>query len=169
MKFRDYSNYEIYSDGRIYSYKTKRFLKPYTNKDGYQSVTLTDDEGKQKPYFVHRIVFETFSGEPIPEGMQCNHINECKSDNRFCNINLLTPKQNTNWGSCIVRRAKARKNEKRSKQVGAFKDGELVMTFPSTAECGRQGFCQNAVSACCRNSYSREGNNKYKGFEWRYL
>lgn len=55
------------------------------------------------------------------------------------------------------------------KQVGAFKDGKLVMTFPSTKEAKRNGFDQSAVSACCRNCYSREGNNVYKGFEWKYL
>ena len=170
MKFRDYSNYEIYEDGRIWSYKRNKFLKPHTKQDGYKQVFLTDNLGKRKMYMVHRVVYETFSGEPIPSNMQCNHINECKSDNRFCNINLLTPKENINYGSGIERSAKARKNGKRSKQVGAFnKNGELVMTFPSTAECGRQGFCQVAVAACCRNCYSREGNNVYKGFEWRYL
>ncbi len=165
MKFRDYSNYEIYEDGRIWSYKTKRFLKPGTNTSGYQVVVLTDNKGKGKMYLLHRVIFETFSGEPIPECMQCNHISEDKTDNRFCNINLMTPKQNINFGTGISRRAK-----KISKQVGAFnKNGELVMTFQSTMEAQRNGFHSSAVSACCRNCYSREGNNIYKGFEWRYL
>ena len=68
-KFRNYENYEIYADGRIWSYKTKRFLKPQTMKNGYQLVHLSDNEGKIKTYYVHRIVYETFSGEPIPKGM----------------------------------------------------------------------------------------------------
>lgn len=170
MKFRNYDNYEVFDDGRIWSYKKKRFLKPHTKQDGYQQVALTDNEGKKKMYMVHRVVYESVTGEPIPNNLQCNHINEDKTDNRFCNINLLTPKQNINYGTGIQRSAKARiNNPKRSKQVGAFKNGELIFTFPSTAECGRKGFCQVAVAACCRNSYSREGNNIYKGYEWRYL
>lgn len=167
--FKDYTKYEIYEDGRIWSYSRNKFLKPKID-DGYQRVHLTDNEGKQKWYLVHRVVYEAVTGEPIPEGMQCNHINECKTDNRFCNINLLTPKENTNWGTRTERASKARiNNQKLSKAVGAFKDGELTMTFQSASEAGRNGFKQSAVSSCCRNCFNRPGNNKYKGFEWRYL
>ena len=48
MKFRDYSNYEVYEDGRIWSYLRNKFLKPQTVKGGYQQVCLTDNEGKRK-------------------------------------------------------------------------------------------------------------------------
>ena len=114
-KFRDYDNYEVYDDGRIWSYSHKKWLKPQTNKKGYQTVYLYDNEGKRKFFFLHRVVYETFSGEPIPEGMQVNHINEDKMDNRFFeNLNLMTPKQNTNWGSGIERCRKARINGKGS-------------------------------------------------------
>ena len=74
--FKDYTKYEIYEDGRIWSYSRNKFLKPKID-DGYQRVHLTDNEGKQKWYLVHRVVYEAVTGEPIPEGMQCNHINEC--------------------------------------------------------------------------------------------
>ena len=43
------------------------------------------------------------------------------------------------------------------------------MVFPSIAEAHRQGFNQGHVASCCRNCYLREGNNVYKGYEWRYL
>ena len=163
--FKDYTKYEIYEDGRIWSYSHKKWLKPQLDKDGYQRVLLSDNDGKRKKYGVHRIVYEAVTGEPIPEGMQCNHINEDKTDNRFCNINLLTPKENTNWGTRTERASKAKTNNpKRSKQVGAFKDGELVMTFPSAREAGRQGFYQGNVSACCRGELKT-----YKGYEWRYI
>ena len=94
-KFRNYDNYEVFENGKIYSYKTKKFLKPQTQKNGYQVVNLYDNDGKMKKYLVHRIVYEAVSGAPIPEGMQVNHINEDKTDNRFFeNLNLMTPKQN---------------------------------------------------------------------------
>ena len=164
MKFRDYSNYEIFEDGRIWSYRKNKFLKPGKKHNGYQVVVLFDNEGEPKTYLLHRVVWETFSGEQIPEGIQVNHIDENKENCMFSNLNLMTPKENTNWGSGIIRRAK-----KRSKQVGALNNGKLVMTFQSTQEAKRNGFDQSAVSACCRNCYMREGNNIYKGFEWIYL
>lgn len=169
--FRDFTKYEVYDDGRVWSYKSNKFLKPHLDKDGYYQIRLTGNEGKQKSYLVHRVVYESVSGEPIPEGMQVNHINEDKTDNRFFeNLNLLTPKENTNWGTCVARRAKTNTNNpKHSKQVGAYKDGELVMTFPSLNEAYRQGFHSGHISECCRNSFHREGNNVYKGYTWKYI
>lgn len=162
--YKDFTKYEVYSDGKIWSYKTKRFLKPTTDKKGYQRVQLYDNDGKMKSYLVHRVVYESVTGEPIPEELQVNHLNEIKTDCRFANLNLLTPKENTNFGSRNASIAKAN-----SKQVGAFKNGELVMAFQSTREAGRNGFNQGAVWACCRNCFNREGNNIYKGFQWKYI
>ena len=179
MKFRDYDNYEIYEDGRIFSYFTKKFLKPATNKDGYQVVGLIDNNGKRKKYLVHRVIYEVFSGEQIPEGMQCNHIDEDKTNNQKSNINLMTPKENVNWGTRTERASKSiskaltnnpkrskamTNNPKISKAVGAFKNGELVMVFPSTNEAKRQGFHQGNVSACCRGEMKT-----HRGYTWRYI
>lgn len=162
--YKDFTKYEVYEDGRIWSYKTKRFLKPSTEKNGYQRVHLSDNEGKHKQYLIHRVVYQAVSGEPIPEGMQINHINEDKTDNRFENLNLMTPKENINYGTGIKRCAKARINGKLSKAVGAFKDGELVMTFPSTREAQRNGFSKSCISDCCNGKLKT-----YKGYTWQYI
>lgn len=164
MKFRDYTKYDVYEDGRIWSYKYKKFLKPATRKDGYQIVSLSDNEGKQKTYYLHRVVYESVTGSPIPKGYEINHRSEVKTENMISNLELLTHNENNNYGSRTERQAKSL-----SKQVGAFKNNELVMTFQSTQEAGRNGFNNSAVSACCRNCYIREGNNKYKGFTWKYI
>ena len=75
----------MFDDGRIWSYSHKKFLKPFTRKDGYQ-------------------------------------------------------------------------------QVGAYKNYELVMTFPSASEASRNGFDQSNVSDCCNGKLPH-----YKGYTWRYL
>ena len=165
MQFRDYSKYEVYPDGKIWSYSHKKWLKPQTNPNGYQQVLLSDNEGKRKTYLVHRVVWEAVTGAPIPYRMQINHRSEVKTENFFENLELMTPKQNINYGSGISRRAKSQtNNQKTSKSVGAFKDGELVMTFPSTAEAGRQGFNEGAVAACCRGE-----RKTHKGYSWKYI
>lgn len=176
-KFRNFEKYEVYEDGRIYSYKSKKFLKPNTVKGGYQQVRLFDNEGKPKFYLLHRVIYESVTGEQIPKGMQINHISENKTENMITNLELLSPKQNCNYGSRNKRLSKAISKAKKGiipkanppKQVGAYKDGKLVMKFNSTAEAGRNGFNQSSVAACCRNCFNREGNNVYRGFEWRYL
>lgn len=167
--FRDYNKYEVFEDGRIWSYKYKKFLKPITTENGYQRVGLIDNEGNRKMYLLHRVVWEAVTGETIPKGMQINHRNEIKTSNMISNLELVSPKENCNWQTRNERISKSMTNGKRSKQVGAYKYGKLVMTFLSTAEAGRNGFNQSAVAACCRNCYIREGNNVYKGFEWRYI
>ena len=163
--FRDYTKYEIYEDGRIWSYKTNRFLKPETDKVGYKLVVLSDNEGKIKTYKLHRVVYEAVSGEPIPKGFEVNHIDEDKSNNRFSNLNLMTHKENCNWGTGIERQAKSMTNNpKISKAVGAFKNCELVMTFQSMSEAERQGFSQGNIWFCCNGKIKT-----HKGFEWRYI
>ena len=184
MKFRDYTKYEVFEDGRIWSYWTNKFLKPQTTKDGYQQVCLYDYEGKMKHYLVHRVVWEAVTGSPIPEGYEINHISEVKNENFFENLELVTHKENINFGTRNERASKSisksmtnnkklskslTNNPKISKAVGAFKDGKLVLSFPSTREAQRQGFNQGHVAACCRNCYMREGNNVFKGFEWKYI
>ena len=163
-KFRDFEKYEVYEDGRIWSYSHKKWLKPWTTKNGYQQVMLYDNEGNGKWYMVHRVVWEAVTGSTIPEGYEINHRSEVKTENMITNLELLTHKENNNYGSRTERQAKSL-----SKQVGAFKNNELVITFQSTQEAHRNGFNSGAVSRCCRNCFNREGNNVYRGFEWRYI
>ena len=164
-KFRYYDKYEVYEDGRIWSYWTNKFLKPGTNKFGYQMVTLVDNEGQKKRYQVHRIVYETFSGSPIPEGLQVNHIDECKTNNNITNLNLMTCKENNNYGSRTARAIKSLTNNlKLSKSVGAFKNGELVFVFHSTKEAQRNGFKSGSISNCCRGK-----RKTHRGFTWKYI
>lgn len=178
-KFRNYSNYEIYPDGKIWSCKYKKFLKPNTIKGGYKRVCLTDNEGNIKFYLLHRVVYEAITGEPIPPGMEINHIDERKDNNIVSNLELVTHKQNVNFGTRNERASKSiskaltnnkklskslTNNPKRSKAVGAFKGGKLVITFPSTNEASRNGFDQSAVAKCCNGKIK-----SHKGYEWRYL
>lgn len=164
-KFRNFEKYEVFEDGRIWSYKSKKFLKPRTDTSGYKQVVLYDNEGKGKNYLLHRIVYETFSGSPIPPNMEINHISEAKDENFFENLQLLSHKDNLNYGTRNSRASKTKTNNpKTSKYVGAFKDGKLAMTFPSTNEAQRQGFCSAHICDCCNGK-----RNTHKGYTWRYI
>lgn len=48
--------------------------------------------------------------------------------------------------------------------VGAYKNGELILTFESTKEAGRNGFNQCNVSSCCTGR-----RRVHKGYQWRFL
>lgn len=77
--------------------KKGRLLHHSPNHKGYRKLILSID-GNPTTYYVHRLVWEAFNGK-IPDGMQINHINEIKDDNRLSNLSLATAKENANWGT----------------------------------------------------------------------
>ena len=81
-----------------------RILKPQLVMGGYLQVILCRN-CKPSLFKVHRLVYEAFHGKR-PEGMEINHIDEDKSNNSLENLNLMTHKENVNWGTAIERRAK---------------------------------------------------------------
>lgn len=154
--------YEVSNFGRVKSLNYHRSGKPkiMNPKKGFYYRIQLYKKGVYRYFSINRLVYEAFHG-PIPRGMQVNHINEIKSDNSLWNLNLMTPKENTNYGTCIQRRSK-----KKSKQVYQYTlDGKLIRVWPSTMECDRNGFKQGAVSGCCRNECGRK---TYKGSKWSY-
>ena len=142
-----------------------RILKPCTDKYGYLYVNLYKN-GKKKFHLVHRLVAEAFL--EIPEELkhlkgtrylQVNHKDENKHNNNVENLEWCSAKYNTNFGTRTEKCSK-----KLSKPVLQYTlDGEFVREWESTNECGRNGFHQGAVAACCRGELK-----KYKDFIWKY-
>ena len=94
--------------GKVRSMNFKgRIIKQFVGKNGYMKVSLCKD-GKVHSKDVHRLVYEAFIRE-IVEGMQVNHIDENKTNNKVENLNLLTPKENSNWGTAIERMKKTKR------------------------------------------------------------
>lgn len=86
-----FPGYRISRSGRIISFR-RGLLKPSTDKHGYHFVGLTAP-GIRKKIFVHTLVMLTFDG-PRPEGLQINHLNGNKKDNRLSNLEYVTPLEN---------------------------------------------------------------------------
>lgn len=85
-------NYIIYSDGKIFSLNTNKFLKPNKGEKGYLRVRLLFD-GKYINYRVHRLVAMAFL--PKLEGKnQVNHINGIKDDNKLENLEWCNNQEN---------------------------------------------------------------------------
>jgi hypothetical protein len=79
-----------------------RILKGTTNWAGYKMVNIRHIDGKFYPRMVHRLVAKAFvSG--YDEGLQVNHIDENKQNNRYDNLEWVTSKQNNNHGSATLR------------------------------------------------------------------
>ena len=173
--WKDVKGWEsIYQISNIGRFKTlnyrgtgkEKIISGWLNTDGYRKVTLSKKGRKRITKSLHCLVYETFVGE-IPDGMQVNHINEIKTDNRVVNLNLMTSKENNNWGTANERRSKKLKNGVLSKAVLQLdKDtNEVVAQFPSVMEVERQlGLGSGHISACCRGERITAYN-----FKWSYL
>ena len=160
--------YQVSSMGRVKSLKRadswgrtvkERILKPNVVGGGYLIVALYAG-GKPKKFLVHRLVCTAFHENPENK-LDVNHINENKTDNRACNLEWITRKENCNHGTRNERSAK-----NRSKPVGQYtRDGELVKIWPSAIEVERQaGFNHGNIGKAAN------GNRKTAhGFIWKYV
>lgn len=86
--------YQVYvsDEGKVWNRKGKEY-KLHDNGSGYIRFE-TYRNGKLIQKYVHQLVYETFVGK-IPEGLEIDHINNMRSDNRLENLQLLTPLENT--------------------------------------------------------------------------
>ena len=165
--WKDIPNYEgiyqVSNLGQVKSLKRphrlkEKILKLWVTRNGYYRVELWKQSIK-KEYFVHRLVWIAFNGQ-IPENMQVNHINEVKTDNRLKNLNLMTCKENTNWGTRTERQAK-----KLSKVVLQFTlEDILIKEYPSIRQAEREnGFSHQNIVNCCNGKQKTAYN-----YIWKY-
>jgi hypothetical protein len=102
LSISDFPNYEVSSLGRVRRtnnsarWKAGMILGDRPDKDGYARVVLYASRAT-KSLRVHRLVAEAFIGQ-IPEGMQVNHKNGAKDDNKLENLEIVTPSENTRHG-----------------------------------------------------------------------
>lgn len=89
---KQFGNYLVYSDGRVFSLKHNKFLKPAKDEKGYFRIRLSNN-GESKTFKLHRLIAEMFI--PKVEGKtQINHINGIKDDNRLENLEWCNNAEN---------------------------------------------------------------------------
>ena len=153
-------NYDVYTDGEIFSHRLNRFSKQHKTKKGYKLICM-DNHTRQ----VHRVIAETFI--PNPNNYPCINHKDCNPcNNNVDNLEWCTYQYNNTYGNRLEKSSAKHRNGKNSKKVYQYDlNGNLIKIFPSASEAGRQGFNQGHVSSVCR------GNTKlktYKGFIWSY-
>ena len=182
---KDYEGlYEVSNLGRVKSLgngnsnnSKERILKPGKVRGGYLQVTLSKNR-EIKHFLIHRLVAEAFLPNPLnkpcinhkiegDEGKKINMVffNEDGTvDEEKSTIEWATYEENNNYATRNERAGKANTNGKCSKPVLQFsKTGEFIREWPSTMECGRNGFNKGHVAECCRGE-----RNFHKGYIWKY-
>ena len=159
-------DYYATSDGRVYSEKNNQFLKGSLTS-GYLYVGLKQQGAKVfKRVAIHRIVCEAFHG-PMPcSGMQVNHKNGNKLDNRPSNLEWMTQSQNIHhsWENGLAPYIADFNEERKCPIVGVDGIGHIICFFLSIKEAARNGHNEWQLHLCLQRPH-----RKHHGLFWRRM
>lgn len=162
-QFRDYINYIIYDDGRIYSKTRKKFMTYKIMKDGYVRMEMYKDK-KPKMFNVHRMVAEIFIPNPDNKPF-VNHKDGNKQNNCVDNLEWVTQKENIEHA---YKTGLAKYQEKNTgplcKKINQYDiNMNLIKKWPSISEIYRTlGYYRYNISNACKNK------TEYKNCFWRF-
>lgn len=150
----DIAGYEgAYQVSDLGSVRSKnRILKGSPGSNGYLTVGLHKGTS-QKTFPIHFLVAQAFLGSR-PSGLQINHINAVKSDNRLVNLEYCTPSKNRAHSFAIGNESTAGEQSKVAKLCNRdileirylSKAGHMQKDIAKTF-----GITQSNVSLICSN------------------
>jgi len=100
MEVIGHPNYIVYRDGRVQNKKTKRYLKPSLNTNGYYRMTLCTN-GVEKRIYLHRLLALHYISNPHNYPL-IDHIDRDPLNNDISNLRWAT--QSINMGNATIRR-----------------------------------------------------------------
>ena len=164
--------YDLYAadeNGNIINIIKKMPIKGVKNKLGYMSCAVRKHGQKgYKWYRVNRFIYECYNGI-ISEGKVIDHINNIKDDNRLCNLQLMTQKENCKKAvKYNDHYSKSRKNPKCVKATNV--DTEKIICYKSMYAAQQYlGINSKQIYDCCngiqKTSVSKKDDQRYK-FEY---
>jgi len=161
VKIKGYPDYVITTNGEVYTLKSvkPRRLVSFITPFGYEMVGLCKN-GKQKHFFVHRLVAEAFIPNPDNKPY-INHKDENKTNNSVDNLEWCTSRENNTHGTRLQRIAESNKKE----VLQLDENGNIINRWKSQTDAGRAlGLDKRNINACLKGRRSRCG-----GFKWRYV
>lgn len=160
-KAKGYNNYLISNLGRVKSVKfnKERILKQSNNAKGNYFYTTLSKNGVKRTTRIHRLVIEAFMGKF--NGKEANHINGDKSDNRLCNLEQVTHKQNVDHAF----ETSLSSNDRLKKKIMQLDSKEKIIDiFDSLTEANEKTKINlGSISNCLHNRYKSAGN-----FNWKF-
>lgn len=173
LDFMGYPDYEVSSFGRVKSLKfgKEKILHQGKTKQNYLHSQLWKN-GKGKQFFVHRLVASAFlkNDNNLP---QINHKDENPLNNRVENLEWVTPKENSNYGTRNERVSEKLKDKSKSEEhkrniskpiLQYTLEGVFIREWDSATQAIKELNIQNShISDCCKGK-----RNKCGGFIWKF-
>lgn len=119
-----WTNYGASENGSVYGSRGYE-LSPILHHTGYTVITVRRS-GVQKQLMIHRFIWETLVGE-IPEGLVLNHKNGIKTDNRLCNLELVTTKENIDHAWNVLGRVSVKGEDKPQSKITEAEAVDIIM------------------------------------------
>lgn len=165
-EWRDVVGYEgLYAVSNLGRVRNSKGLIRKQKKDryGYMILSMARDGIKKHPA-VHRLVWEAFNGT-IPEGMQIDHINTVRDDNRIENLRVVSSKDNQNNSLTLSHLTKANRRSFGKSVLQLDKDtGEVIREWECIVDAERElGINHRHISKCCLGKRKTTG-----GYRWRF-
>lgn len=164
MRFKKYLNYNVYEDGRVYSFYINKFLKGDITKHGYIQYTLYDNK-KSFKIKAHRLVGMLFLKCPKNyKNMVINHIDGDKLNNHYSNLEWTTVLENNIHARKTGLNNISKSNRKRwENKEWACKVAKNISTSLLNLECNKgknNGRFKYEIYDKDGNEYSRKNLSK---------
>ena len=149
----------------------KKPISGNPNNHGYM-ICMVRAHGQigYKNMSVHRFIWESYNGK-IPDNKVIDHINNDRTDNRLCNLQIVTPQVN-NKKSAIKRDYSFVKNNRKNKKcVKAINLSSGEVTYFNSLYKAQQGLGINAgiIKQICENkNFCKTGKSKIDNDSYRF-
>jgi hypothetical protein len=119
--------YDVTDDGKVWSYRTNKYLKSDLNNTGYSLIGLYKD-GKRKRCLLHRLVAQAYC-DNTDSKLEVNHVDGDKTNNCASNLQWTTAAENSQhaWDNGLRTATKAHREAvgKTGLSTRKFNDAEV--------------------------------------------
>lgn len=156
IKFNKDYNVFVSDQGNVFS-RSKKMSKHKLNHDihgyvGFKNIT------------VHKLVMLTF--DKYVEGLEIDHINNDRSDNRLCNLQMVTHAENIRKRVPPMKDICGKLHGRSIPVVQYDLNGNFIKEWESANMASKElGIGQPSITACCKH---RKGFNSCGGYKWEY-